>query len=209
MASVRVLIADDHPLFREALKIAINVAAPNAIVAEAGDVREALAISTDGTGLDLILLDLKMSDADGFSGLAQINAASNAAVLVVSGSEDRQVQRTARALGAAGFLPKSATFTHMVDTIRSALDGADLWRDFEDDTQSADANAIAELTPTQLKVLTGILRGRLNKQIAFDLGISEATVKAHVTALMRKLNVRSRTQAVITARALAVDLGIG
>ncbi len=199
----RIVVADDHPLFRAALGSALSRAAPDATVEECSSLagaREAL-----GRGsVDLLLLDLKMSDCDGFAGLVAVRGEHPAVpVVVVSASEDAGTIRRALAFGASGFIPKSATLPVMVEALSAILDG-DVWapETGEDDGQPLMEHRIASLTPSQLKILVGLQQGRLNKQIAYDLGVTEATIKAHLTGVFRKLGVQNRTQAVIAAQAL-------
>lgn len=203
----RIVIADDHPLFRGALGSALARAAPDAALHETASLagaREAL-----GAGpVDLLLLDLKLSDSEGFAGLAELRRDFPAVpVTVVSASEDDATIRRALAFGAAGFIPKSATLPEMVEALTAILAG-DGWcppLDDEDEGEPMEAR-IATLTPSQLKILIGLQQGRLNKQIAFDLGVTEATIKAHLTSVFRKLGVHNRTQAVIAAQALSLDV---
>lgn len=202
----RIVVADDHPLFRAALGSALARAAPGALVEETPSLagaREAL-----GRGpVDLLLLDLKLSDSEGFAGLAEIRGDFPAVpVAVVSASEDAATIRRALAFGAAGFIPKSATLAEMVEALGAILAG-DVWAPVTPDAvQEEPMEArIASLTPSQLKILVGLQQGRLNKQIAFDLGVTEAKIKAHLTNVFRKLGVQNRTQAVIAAQALAIE----
>jgi len=202
----RIVVADDHPLFRAALGSALARAAPGALVEETpglAGAREAL-----GRGpVDLLLLDLKLSDSEGFAGLAEIRGDFPAVpVAVVSASEDAATIRRALAFGAAGFIPKSATLAEMVEALGAILAG-DVWAPVTPDAvQEEPMEArIASLTPSQLKILVGLQQGRLNKQIAFDLGVTEAKIKAHLTNVFRKLGVQNRTQAVIAAQALAIE----
>ena len=197
----RIVVADDHPLFRAALRSAVDRAAPGARVEECAslaEVRAALA-----TPVDLLLLDLKLSDSEGMAGLAAIRAEHPAVpVAVVSASEEASVVRHALGLGAAGFIPKSAALPRMVEAITSILAG-DGWAPELPEADGDDlADRVSTLTPSQLRILEGLKAGRLNKQIAFDLGVSEATIKAHLTSVFRKLGVQNRTQAVILANQL-------
>ena len=149
-----------------------------------------------------------MSDCEGFAGLVAVRGEyPTVPVVVVSASEDASTVRRALAFGAAGFIPKSATLPTMVEALTSLLEG-DVWAPDtgEDDGQTEIAQRIASLTPSQLKILVGLQKGRLNKQIAYDLGVTEATIKAHLTGVFRKLGVQNRTQAVIAAQALGGDL---
>ena len=209
MVSEVVLVADDHPIFREALKIAVMRAAPGALILEAGQLGEAAEAARRAERLDLILLDLRMPGAEGFSGVALLHAERpQTPILVISSADQADVAARARVYGAIGFLPKTADLGSIENAIRQALRGE---REPEPEVERDPAivemaQRIAKLTPAELRVLVGVLAGRLNKQIAFDLGISEATVKGHMTVIMRKMNVQNRTQAVLAARALDVAL---
>lgn len=199
----RIVVADDHPLFRAALGSALSRAAPELPVEECSSLADARAALARGS-VELLLLDLKMSDCDGFAGLVAVRGEHpTVPVVVVSASEDAGTIQRALAFGAAGFIPKSATLPTMVEALTSILDG-NVWAPDtgEDDDQAQIARRIASLTPSQLKILVGLQKGRLNKQIAFDLGVTEATIKAHLTGVFRKLGVQNRTQAVIAAQAL-------
>lgn len=204
----RIVVADDHPLFRAALVSALSRTAPDATIEETASLsgaRDALARGP----VDLLLLDLKLSDSEGFAGLIEIRADHPAApVAVVSASEDAPTIRRALAFGASGFIPKSATLTDMAEAISAILAG-DGWSPPLPDEPEAEADTIeariASLTPSQLKILIGLQQGRLNKQIAYDLGVTEATIKAHLTSVFRKLGVHNRTQAVIAAQALSLE----
>lgn len=203
----RIVVADDHPLFREALVSAVRKARPDAQVVECASLAEANTALGDGP-VDLMLLDLKLSDVEGMTGLNLIRANYPAVpVAVVSASEEPQTIRSALAVGASGFIPKSSALETMVEAISAILDG-DTWAPDVGEASEEEAdlqNRIASLTPSQLRILEGLKAGRLNKQIAFDLGVTEATIKAHLTSVFRKLGVQNRTQAVILAQ--QIDLG--
>lgn len=207
MADEVVLVADDHPLFRSALTLATIRAAPTARVIEAGSIAAAVAALRDLPRVDLILLDLRMPDAVGFSGVATVHAERPQVPIVVVSAADANEADGARRYGAAGFLNKSASLPEIEAMVAGALAGERLSPGVSavDPEIDAMAASIACLTPAQLKVLIAMLGGRLNKQIAHDIGISEATVKAHVTVIFRKLGVQNRTQAVVAARALGLD----
>ncbi len=200
----RIVVADDHPLFRAALRSAVEKAAPGAVIAECASLAEVQAALTE-SATDLLLLDLKLSDSEGMAGLTRIRAEHPAVpVAVVSASEEPPTVRRALALGAAGFIPKSAALPVMVEAITAILSG-DSWAPDvgEAGAEEGDLEArIASLTPSQLRILEGLRAGRLNKQIAFDLGVTEATIKAHLTSVFRKLGVQNRTQAVILAQSI-------
>jgi DNA-binding NarL/FixJ family response regulator len=151
-----------------------------------------------------VLLDLRMPGADGYAGVALLHAEMPAVpILVVSSAEAAEAAAAVQRFGAVGFIGKDQDLATIETAITAALTGARLATPIEPDLDAV-ARDVAALTPTQLRVLLGVLAGRLNKQIAHDLGISEATVKAHMTAIMRKLDVQNRTQAVLAARALGL-----
>ena len=204
-----ILVADDHPMFREALKLAISRAVPGARIVEAGQLGEAADVARSEAALDLILLDLKMPGAAGFSGVALMHAERpGTPILVVSSADQADAAPRARAYGAIGFISKTAGLDALEAAVRRALAGeCDPADESAPDAAVEDmAQRIATLTPAEIKVLLGVLAGRLNKQIAFDLGISEATVKGHMTVIMRKMNVQNRTQAVLAAKALDIEI---
>jgi DNA-binding NarL/FixJ family response regulator len=201
-----ILIADDHPLFRGAMKQAVSSAVSHAVISEAGSFEETNHILAQGGNVDLILLDLNMPGMQGFSGLTFLRATyPQAPVLVVSGTEDHQVIRRCLGFGALGFLPKTQGIEAMRDAITTVLSGG-TWapQDFDinqpiNQEESRLIQRLTSLTPQQVRVLMMLSEGMLNKQIAFELSVSEATVKAHVSAILTKLDVDSRTQAVIAA----------
>jgi DNA-binding NarL/FixJ family response regulator len=204
--SETILVADDHPLFRQALALAVAAVAPAARVVEAGTLTAAARAASEATDLSLITLDLKMPGAIGYSGIALLHAERpDVPILVVSSAEGAKVADEARAFGAVGFLRKDADLSQIEEAIAAALGGrapASAGAEPVDKVR----REVADLTPTQLKVLLAVLDGKLNKQIAYDLGMSESTVKAHMTAIMRKLDVQNRTQAALIARSLGLDL---
>lgn len=207
------IVADDHPLFRAALTQALRQVAAQAEIVEADTMDATLDAVTRHPDVDLILLDLHMPGAHGFSGLIQLRGQMpDIPVAVVSGSEEVHVVRRAIDYGASGFIPKSSSLDAISRAIGEILEG-EVWLPPEmadalgegDAEEAKFAEAIASLTPQQFRVLNMLTEGLLNKQIAYDLNVSEATIKAHVTAILRKLGVHSRTQAVIAAQKLEVD----
>ncbi|MGL4241586.1 MAG: response regulator [Beijerinckiaceae bacterium] len=209
--SERVLIADDHPLFRGALRQAVSAAAPGAEILEAGAFDDVTRQINGAGGIDLVLLDLNMPGMQGFSGLVYLRSSHpEIPVLVVSGSDNAQVVRRCLDFGASGFLPKKEDIETMRGAIRAVMDGGS-WTptDYDpgqpEDKESAELiRRLASLTPQQVRVLMMLSEGKLNKQIAYELDVSEATVKAHVSAILTKLDVDSRTQAVIAAARIDV-----
>ncbi|OWP50614.1 response regulator transcription factor ErdR [Pseudomonas nitroreducens] len=205
MASYEILIADDHPLFRSALHQALTIGlGPEARLSEAASIAELETRLNEKADWDLVLLDLNMPGAYGFSGLVLLRGQyPQIPVVMVSAQEDAAVVQRSREFGASGFIPKSSELSVLQQAVRSVLDG-DVWwppqvdavTEMSEDVRAASAG-LASLTPQQFRVLTMVCEGLLNKQIAFELSVSEATVKAHVTAIFRKLNVRTRTQAAL------------
>jgi DNA-binding NarL/FixJ family response regulator len=202
----RFVIADDHPLFRGALREAIAGAFGTAHIAEAGCFDEVATLIDRHGEVDLVLLDLAMPGVRGFSGLLYLRAEyPGVPVVVVSGNQDAAVIRRCMEFGASGFIPKTLPIEMMREAIGKVLDGAVWYPADVDLALGADAETrrlvsrLASLTPQQVRVLMMLSEGLLNKQIAYALGVSEATVKAHVSAILQKLGVDSRTQAVIIA----------
>lgn len=200
------VVADDHPLFREALKQTVSGMLKDADVAEAGTFTQLSKILQYREDIDLVLLDLRMPGMQGLSGLVYMRSQyPHVPVVVVSGIEEHALMRRALDLGASGFIPKSLPVELMQLAIHTVLSG-DIWAPpgleleaHQDSEAEALARRLTTLTPQQARVLMMLREGLLNKQIAFQLGVSEATVKAHVSAILQKLQVDSRTQAVIAA----------
>jgi DNA-binding NarL/FixJ family response regulator len=207
-----ILIADDHPLFRDALQRVVSEVFTGYRFLEVsccGDAIEA----ADSDSVELIFLDLNMPGMDGFSGLVSLrNSAPSVPIIVVSASEEPATIHEAITYGASGFMPKSLAKDEMVAAVRHVLDGGV----YVPQTAAKDARAsavdvalaenIAQLTHQQRVVLQMLVSGRSNKQIAYELDIVESTVKAHVSAILRKLKVHSRTQAVIKAGKILAHL---
>jgi DNA-binding NarL/FixJ family response regulator len=204
-----VVLADDHPLFRAALRQAVLQVSPDAALLEASDAEGLRSVVGTHPDADLVLLDLMMPGSRSFAELAWLRSQHPAiAVLVVSASEDTDVIRQAAGFGAAGYVRKSSPLPQLVDAIRTVLDGG-VWLPEPAAEAGADrgelAARLASLTPQQFRVLELLARGRLNKQIAAELGISEQTTKAHVSATLAKLGVRNRTQASLLYGELEID----
>jgi DNA-binding NarL/FixJ family response regulator len=200
------VIADDHPLFRGALREAVTGLFGNAKIAEAGSFDDAAALLDRDGDVDLVLLDLAMPGVRGFSGLMYLRAQyPSVPVVVVSANDDPAVIRRCMEFGASGFIPKTLGVEAMRAAIARVLEGG-VWTppdvDLKTGTDAETADLmgrLATLTPQQVRVLMMLSEGLLNKQIAYNLSVSEATVKAHVSAILQKLGVESRTQAVIAA----------
>ncbi len=209
-----IIVADDHPLFRDALCQAIDAQVPSRTIETAGDLARVEEIVGGAGEVDLILLDLAMPGSRGLSGLLRLRAEhAEIPVVVVSATEDPATIRRALELGASGFIPKSSSMTDIRAAVSAVLDGeiwapADLEDQGDEDVEFAElAQRLKTLTPQQGKVLGMLGEGLLNKQIAYELGVSEATVKAHVSAVLLKLGVESRTQAVIALGRLGLASG--
>jgi DNA-binding NarL/FixJ family response regulator len=204
MTSYRFIIVDDHPLFRGALSQALSAAFPSAQILEAGSLDELTEQLAKAGETDLILLDLSMPGVHGVSGLLYLRAQHpEVPVAIVSASDDAATIRQCLDCGASGFIPKSQPVDRIREAIRRIM-GGEVWLPPGIDLSSAPPGESAELvsrlsklTPQQVRVLMMLGEGLLNKQIAFKLNVSEATIKAHVSAILQKLGVDSRTQAVI------------
>ncbi|QOR39841.1 response regulator transcription factor [Billgrantia diversa] len=206
------MVADDHPLFREAIAAVIEAGLPGCRLLEADSLARALHEAKCHPDIDLLLLDLDLPDAEGLSGLAQLRETlPQLPVAIVSAEQDRRVVLDAIGLGAVGYIPKSTPRTALLNALAHMLEGQvylppDIMRrppSAASPRQPAPAFAthIGSLTEKQREVLRLIVRGHSNKQIARELDIAETTVKTHVSAILRKLGVASRVQAIVAAGA--------
>ena len=207
------LIADDHPLFREARKGALSAKFEGLEVFESSDFDSTLQVLSEQEDLDILLLDLHMPGNGDLYGLIRIREEyPSLPIAVVSGSEDVNIVSKVMGYGAMGFIPKSSSSDDIANAINQILEG-DTWLPKELKNKVAEiegedreiAAQVASLTPQQYRVLQYLHEGLLNKQIAYELHISEATVKAHITAIFRKLGVYNRTQAVLIAAKLQLE----
>jgi DNA-binding NarL/FixJ family response regulator len=204
MTDYRFIIVDDHPLFRDALSQALRACFADAEILEAGSLDELTDRLAAAGETDLVLLDLTMPGVQGLSGLVYLRAQHpEVPVVIVSASDDTVTIRQCLDCGASGFIPKSQPVERIREAIRRIIDG-EVWLPPDVDinnlppAESAElVSRLSTLTPQQVRVLMMLGEGLLNKQIAFKLGVSEATIKAHVSAILQKLGVDSRTQAVI------------
>ncbi|RWB14770.1 MAG: response regulator transcription factor [Mesorhizobium sp.] len=206
------VIADDHPLFRGALKEALSGIGDVAAIHEAGDFESAKALVLANEDIDMVLLDLSMPGASGLSGLISLRGIhSSVPLVVVSAHDDPVTIRRALDLGASGFISKSASMEEIRSAVQAVLAGdiaapAGIELGVERDPEiSGLIKRLQALTPQQTRVLGMLAEGLLNKQIAYELGVSEATIKAHVSAILQKLGVDSRTQAVIQLSKIGGD----
>lgn len=205
----RVLIADDHPLTREGLALAVRASIPGVVVDTAGSIGEASEVLRTRPGHRLVLLDFILPDARGFSGFMQLqHIAGVVPIVMISAHEDPKLVEAARALGAAGFLYKTRPLDTLARDLASIAAGETRFPDVPPQGSSLTGirDQIASLSGAQRNVLLALADGRLNKQIAGDLGISEATVKAHLTAIFRKLGVNNRSQAMLAVQPLLGDM---
>lgn len=211
MPGYRFVVADDHPLFRGALQQALGELGDSTIL-EAGDFESVKALVAEDADIDLVLLDLAMPGSSGLSGLVGLRALNPAVpIVVVSAYDEPQNIRRALKLGASGFISKSLRMHELRDAVRTVLAGevylpAEIDLGEECDPEISDLiTRIRALTPQQTRVLSMLSEGLLNKQIAYELSVSEATIKAHVSAILQKLGVDSRTQAVIRLSRIGTD----
>lgn len=209
MSGSRLLLADDHPLIREGLALAARVAMPELTIDSVGSIAEAEAAIARHKGYRLALLDLMLPDARGFSGFLRLqHALGEVPIVIVSARQQPELIEAARALGAAGYLSKALPLDETLASLRNILAGKAVFPPITGRVQAdvGDARArIAELSGAQLRVLMALADGRLNKQIAGDLGVTEATIKAHLTAIFRKLGVNNRTQAILAIQPLLAE----
>lgn len=210
MPTPTLIVADDHPLFRSALVLAVTRLIPDAQLIEVEDFAALQQAAQQHPQTELVLLDLQMPGAQGFSSLLYLRKDHPALpVMIISGHEEPAIMRRALDFGAAGFVPKSAGLPVLGQAIREVLDGR-IWMPPAlsrlaaegAEEEQAQARRIASLSPQQFRVFMMLAEGRLNKQIAYDIEVTEATVKAHVTAILRKLGLIRRTQAALLAQRL-------
>lgn len=202
----KVLIVDDHPLFCDALSMTLQSVARIGEIHTADRLEDAIELIAKGFRPDAVMLDLNLPDVDGLEGLIRLKSVASAPVIVVSSlSENRVISQVINA-GASGYVPKHSQreiFRAAIETVQTGgvfvPDGCVLINADEDSERSDAVSKLMTLTNQQSRILQLICEGKLNKQIAYDLSIAETTVKAHVTAIMRKLGVQSRTQAVLIA----------
>ena len=200
----KVLVIDDHPLFRSALEVALiksDIEAQN--IHSVSNVADALS-ALEKNSFSLALLDLNLSDSEDFEGLSKIKAVNQTTpIIIVSATESKQAYSTAKTLGAFGYIPKSSRLDEMTKSISDVLSGEEAFPhniSGQEDSDNKAAQKLDSLTPAQRRVMSYLSDGLLNKQIAFEMGISEATVKAHMTAIFRKLGANNRTQALLIFR---------
>ncbi len=208
--STRIIIADDHPLFRNALCLAVKQVVADADILECDSIQALEEQLKQLADVDLILLDLRMPGANGFSGLVLIRREfPDIPVVVISASDEPLIMQRAIEYGASGFIPKASDLGQIAGALQTVLNGS-VWLPANANQNASTeehefAQRLKTLTPQQLRVFMMLTKGLLNKQIAGEVNVSEATVRTHMTAIFRKLGVRNRTQAVLAANYLNVD----
>jgi len=212
--AARFLIVDDHPLFLEALQLAIQSAYPRAQIVEATSIADAKRTILEDAPFDLVMLDLSMPGTRGFDGLIELRALHpRLPIVIVTALDDPRIIHEAMTCGAAGFIAKSARKADLANAIRDVMGGSIVlpagYHPPRPNTPPDDAavmlRRLQTLTPQQRRVLQMLRQGKLNKQIAHELDVGETTVKAHVSEILRKLNVASRTQVVIEVSRVDFD----
>lgn len=205
------LIVDDHPLFCDALKQAVTSAFPGVGVHAAHTLEDAIALlGARAPEIGAVLLDLRIPGVNGFEGLLRVTKSfPEVPVIVISGLDEGRIITQARDYGARGFIPKGALKAQIIEAICAIRRGNAYFPDYDDPAPAGGAAPnekedfaarIKSLTAQQLRILELVCEGKLNKQIAYELSIAETTVKAHITAILRKLRVHSRTQAVLAVQ---------
>lgn len=212
MSEPTLLVADDHPLFRAAVLHVLHERLPQYRTLEAASAATLGQMLQEHPEIELVLLDLSMPGTRGFSALLHVRGEyPELPVVIISSNDHPRVIRRAQQFGAAGFIPKSAPADAMGDAIQAVLDGDSGFPPIAAERSEADAELaarLAQLTPQQFRVLLCLADGLLNKQIAAELGLAENTVKVHVTAILKKLECYSRTQAAVLVKSLEAE-GVG
>ncbi|MFL0795959.1 MAG: response regulator transcription factor [Cellvibrionaceae bacterium] len=212
IAAPTIIIADDHPLFRTALRGTLESKLQGASLLEASDFDSLQKSLEENSNANLLLLDLQMPGAEGFSTLVFTTAHyPQIPVMIVSAHEEPDIIRRAIDHGASGFLPKSAPMQDMETALQTVLEG-NIWvpanlpqKPYVEKEELTVAEALANLTPQQFRVATMVNQGLLNKQIAYELNVTEATIKAHMTEIFKKLGVQSRTQVALVLDRLNIN----
>lgn len=204
--AMRILICEDHAMCREGLVMAFRQAAPDALIEKAGSLRDADRILDEGEIFDFVLTDLMLPDSDGFTTLLHfLQRLPEARVAVVTSAREPNTVARAKALGAVGFLAKGASMSDLLVGIRKLLAGEEVFPIDQFDNPDDRAVRLLQLTPSQLRMVVAAASGQLNKQIAYDNGLTEATVKAHLAAAFKKLGVTNRVQAGLLVQSLAIE----
>ena len=207
---MKIIVADDHALFRDGLRQVLSLLGPDVIVIEADDHTALMRCADTHTDADLVLVDLNMPGAEPFTSLRSLlSCHPTLPVVVLSASEETSDMRSALDAGAMGYIPKRESSNILLSALRLVLAGGiyvppSLMRRYQETSNTLKTESHAALTPRQVEVLRELVNGRANKEIGQQLNMSEATVKAHVTAIFRNLNVSNRTQAALAAEKLGL-----
>ena len=207
---MKILIADDHALFRDGLGLYLEKLEPDAVVLQASSYSQMFKLLSSDKKINFVFFDFEMADMpwqDAFEKLKE--TAPEVSFAIISGSEDSRTIKTILSSGAKGYLPKRLEAKVLNNALRLILDGGtyvppNLIENHSQEMSNAKNSGIKNLTNRQSQVLDLIAQGKSNKQIAFDMGVSESTVKLHINALLRSLHVSNRTQAVVTAQKLGI-----
>ena len=210
---LKFLIADDHPLYREALKAALQTEFDRVVYLESDSFSSTLSVIRNNRRLNLVLLDLNMPGCENYYGLLRVKESyPNLPVAVVSASDSIDVISQVLEFGADAFIPKTTPTSDLIVAVKTVLDG-EKWIPDEIQSKLVDvdnntmkvAQMVRELTPKQFQVLRYIKQGMMNKQIADQLNVTEATIKAHISMIFKRLNVKSRTQILVAIEKLQLD----
>lgn len=203
--TTRIIVADDHPLFRDAIIHLLERSIADVAISQVDSFSALRAILAEQKLPSLVLLDLKLADTQGMDSLLFLKKQyPSLPVLIISAYDDSSVVRLAMQYGASGFVPKSLEMDRMAEAIHAVLEG-DMWFPEVADAAAGaagSASGLEELTPSQLKVLALLRDGKPSKEMAAVMSVTEATIKAHLTEIFRKLRVKNRTQAVVVAKDL-------
>lgn len=205
-----IIIADDHPLFRVALKQTLSLNISDVVTFEASNISELDQILLNTKNIDLLVLDLHMPSVNGFEGLAYITQNyAQIPIVMISADEEPSIAPLSKRYGAMGFIPKSANISQISEAISVVLEGGTWFPDIDEENLLISENdnlieKVSLLTSRQLEVFNLLTKGLLNKQIAFQMNVTEATVKAHLTSIMRKLEVNNRTEVILIANKINI-----
>lgn len=203
--TMRILICEDHAMCREGMAMAFRQAVPDALIEKVATLGDADRIIDEGHTFDFVLTDLMLPDSDGFATLLHfIQRLPDARVAVATSIRDPEAIARARAFGAVGFLAKGASMSELLLAIRKLLAGEQVFPEIAVETPDDPAVRLLDLTPSQMRMVVAAASGQLNKQIAHENGLSEATVKAHLAAAFKKLKVNNRTQAGLLVQSLSL-----
>lgn len=207
---MKILIADDHALFRDGLALRLEQIAPSAVILQASNYAQIFKIIKTDADISIIILDIEMQDMPWMDALQEMHKTlPKAAIVVVSASEDGRTIRSVMSTGVKGYIPKRSDVKVFDNALKLILDGGTyvppvLISNPPINNLSTKSTGLKTLTNRQSQVLDLIAQGKSNKQIAYDMGVSESTVKLHINALLRSLHVSNRTQAVVTAQKLGI-----